>query len=289
MHHPRRKLTVVVLVNERSNARCRRSGIVTVLSAICLYASATFGQPVGGLHQVGIPAAEMDFVAASQGNSQWCWAAAIQMVLGYHGVGITQQQIVARTYGTDWWGNLPDWGGSLEAITRNLNNWSIDNYGQQYAVGADLNWGAPPPAVLIEELQNGRPMIIGYRSGPASGHAVVLTAATFSLTAYGPVIHSVVVRDPWPSPANVVNRGRVEYDGRSLAAFIEAHWRISVVRARPRLGQSWRERGVELAIGQVVGSLASDRPSMFPIDAFQDGALSQSSHAVRLSTDAVVR
>lgn len=230
------------------------SAFASVLSAICLSAGPTFAQPVGAPLQVGMPAVEMDYVAAAQGNSQWCWAAAIQMVLGYHGVGITQQQIVARSYGTDWWGNLPDWPGSFEVITRNLNNWSIDNYGQRYAVGADLNWGAPPPMVLIEELQNGRPMIIGYQSGPASGHAVVLTAATYSLTAYGPVIHTVTVRDPWPSPANVLNRGRVEYDGRSLATVIQAYWRVSVGRAR--LGQSRQERGVQLASGQVVGTVA---------------------------------
>lgn len=241
--------------------RSRRCGIANVLSAICLSASMALAQPVSAPLQVGIPAVEMDYVAAAQGSSQWCWAAAIQMVLAYHGVGITQQQIVARSYGTDWWGNLPDWPGSFEVITRNLNNWSIDNYGQQYAVRADLIWGAPSPTVLIEELQYGRPMIIGYRSGPASGHAVVLTAATYSLTPYGPVIHSVVVRDPWPSPENVFRRGRVEYDGRSLAAVIQAHWRVSV--AKPRLGQSRRERGVEIGIGQEMGGLASvaaDRP-----------------------------
>lgn len=235
--------------------RYRHFGAVAVLVAVCLSAGTTFGQPVRGPHQVGIPAVEMDFVAADQWNSQWCWAAAIQMVFGYYGVAITQQQIVARSYGTDLWGNLPDWPGSFEVITRNLNNWSIDNYGQQYTVGAHLHWGAPPPMVLIEELRNGRPMLIAYQSSPVSGHAVVLTAATFSQTAYGPVIHSVVVRDPWPSPENVFNRGRVVHDGQSLAAVIQAYWRISVVK--PRLGQSRQERGVEPANGEVVGGLTS--------------------------------
>ena len=236
--------------------RYRRFRVVIALFAICLCAGAAFGQPVGGVHQVGIPAAEMDFVSAAQGSSQWCWAAAIQMVFGYHGVGITQQQIVARSYGTDSWGNLPDWSGSFDVITRNLNNWSIDNYGQEYAVSAVLSWGAPSAAVLIEELQNGRPMIISYWNSPVSAHAVVLTAATFSQTAYGRFIHSIVVRDPWPTPANVLNKGRVEYDGASLAAAIQAHWRISVVRARPRLGQRWREQSVEIATPNVHASLS---------------------------------
>ena len=227
--------------------RFRRPRVVIALFAVCLYASAASGQPVGGVHQVGIPAAEMDFVSAAQGNSQWCWAAAIQMVLGYHGVAITQQQIVARSYGTDPWGNLPDWSGSFDVITRNLNNWSIDNYGQEYAVSAVFGWGAPSAGVLIEELQNGRPMIISYRSSPVSTHAVVLTAATFSQSSYGRFIRTIVVRDPWPTPANILDKGRMEYDGSSLAAAIQAHWLISVVRARPRLGQRRREHGVELA------------------------------------------
>ena len=218
-----------------------------VLFAVCLLSIQSFAQPRGGVQQVGIPSGEMDFVAAAQHNSQWCWAAAIQMVLGYHGVAITQQQIVARTYGMDWWGNLPDWAGSIEAITANLNNWSIDNYGQQYAVGAILNWGAPPPNVLIDELSNRRPVIIGHRSGPNSARAVVVTAATFSHTPYGVRIHSIVVRDPWPSPANVYNRGRVVYDGASLASAITAHWFISVARSLPPLGQMLPDPKVELA------------------------------------------
>ena len=225
-----------------------RCHVAAVLLAGWLLASESFAQPVGGVQQVGIPSGEMDFVAAAQQSSQWCWAAAIQMVLGYHGVAITQQQIVVRTYGMDWWGNLPDWGGSIEAITANLNNWSIDNYGQQYAVAATLNWGAPPPNVLINELWNRRPMIIGYRSGPNSGHAVVVTAATYSNTVYGTVIHSIVVRDPWPSAANVYARGRIEYDGASLAQLVTAHWFIAVTRYRPPLGQSWQNEGAELAL-----------------------------------------
>ena len=226
----------------------RRCRFTTALLAVCLLSSQAFGQPVLGVQQVGIPSGEMDFVAAAQQNSQWCWAAAIQMVLGYHGVAITQQQIVERTYGRDWRGYLPDWAGSIEAITANLNNWSIDNYGQQYAVAAILNWGPPAPNVLIDQLRNRHPMIIGYQSRPNSGHAVVVTAATFSQSMFGAMIHSIVVRDPWPSPRNVFNRGRKEHDGASLAQLISAHWFISVTRYRPPLGQLQPNEGAALAV-----------------------------------------
>ena len=237
--------------------RTGRCCAVAVLFATCVLGSTLFAQPVGGVQQVGIPSGEMDFVAAAQENSQWCWAAAIQMVLGFHGVAITQQQIVARTYGTDWRGNPPDWAGSIQAITANLNNWSIDNYGQQYAVAAALNWGAPAPNVLIDELWNHRPMIVGYRSGPNSSRAVVVTAATFSQTMLGTTIHSIVVRDPWPSAANVFNRGRNEYDGASLGQLITAHWFISVARYRPPLGHLQPNPRADLALWQVPGHPAS--------------------------------
>jgi len=177
---------------------------------------------------VGIPSAQMSFFAASQRNSQWCWAASIQMVLNYYGVSISQEQIVARTYGTDPFGRLPNWSGSFQAITANLNNWNIDNRGRPYTVMASLRSGAPTPAILLQELSQGRPVIVGYRSGPNSGHAVVITAASYIQSPMGPVIQSVVVRDPWPSQQNVRNRGRVEYPGARIASLMQAYWYIRI-------------------------------------------------------------
>lgn len=177
---------------------------------------------------VGIPSAQMNFVAAAQRNSQWCWAASIQMVLNYYGVSISQEQIVARTYGTDPYGNLPNWAGSFEAITANLNNWNFDNFGRRYIVMASLNWGAPTPAVLLQELGQGRPVIVGYKSGQNSGHAIVITAASFTQSPNGPIIQSIVTRDPWPSPQNIQTSGRVEYPGAQIASLMQAYWYIRV-------------------------------------------------------------
>lgn len=178
--------------------------------------------------QVGIPSGQMNFFSASQNNSQWCWAASIQMVLNYYGVAISQEQIVARTYGTNQYGSLPDWPGSFPAITANLNNWSIDNRGRPYSVMASLNPGAPVPVILIRELSAGRPIIVGYKSGPNSGHAVVVTGAVFTTSPQGPIIHSVIARDPWPSGRNMANLGRVEYPGARIASLMQAYWYIQV-------------------------------------------------------------
>jgi len=177
---------------------------------------------------VGIPSAQFNYFSASQQMPQWCWAASIQMVLNYYGVSITQPQIVARTYGVDPFGNLPNWSGNFQAITANLNNWNFDNMGSQYSVSSSVYPGAPRPDVLVNELSNGHPIMIGYKSGPNSGHAVVITAVDFTPTPQGIRINSIVVRDPWPSPQNTASLGRVEYPGAILANKIQAHWYIRV-------------------------------------------------------------
>lgn len=199
--------------------------IVTALLFSASTAQATY---------VGIPSNIMNFYVADQENSNWCWAASIQMVLNYHGVSITQPQIVGRTYGLDPNGPLPNWTGSFSAITSNLNNWNIDNSGHPYVVGASLNWGAPTPAVLLEELSQGHPVIVGYKSGPNSGHAVVITAANYDMSPTGPIIQSVVARDPWPSPENIAKNGRVEYPGIQIASLMQAYWYIRVQVTPPR-------------------------------------------------------
>lgn len=174
----------------------------------------------------------MEYFASDQRNSQWCWAASIQMVFNYYGVDIQQEQIVARTYGVDPYGRLPNWGGNFQNITQNLNNWSVDNRGRPYVVTAMLGQGAPTPAILLGELSQGRPLIIAYATGPGSGHAVVVTGASYTPSPYGPIIQSLIVRDPWPSPENVSNRGRVEYPGAILASKIQHYWYVYINRQR---------------------------------------------------------
>jgi len=185
----------------------------------------TFGQQAA---YVGIPGSNFNYFASSQRNSNWCWAASLQMIFNYYGVNITQEQIVARSYGVDPYGNLPNWTGSFQVITANLNNWNVDNSGRQYGVSASLNWGAPTPAYLIQELSAQRPVLIGYRSSPSSGHAVVITACSYIQTPSGPFIQTIVVKDPWPSEQNNDTNGRNEYRADNLANLIQSHWYIRI-------------------------------------------------------------
>lgn len=198
--------------------------VFLLLASNSIFVSASFAQPT----YVGIPSENFNYFASAQNNSNWCWAASLQMIFNYYGINITQEQIVQRSYGVDPYGNLPNWTGSFEVITANLNNWNVDNTGRQYQVTSALYWGAPSPIYLINELAAQRPVLIGYKSGPNSGHAVVITAASYIQTYAGPQIQSIVVRDPWPSPQNITTLGRNEYSGLALANLIQAHWYIRI-------------------------------------------------------------
>ncbi|MGQ0614359.1 MAG: C39 family peptidase [Planctomycetaceae bacterium] len=184
--------------------------------------------PSLAVEAAGIPSSEMNYSAATQAESQWCWAACIQMVLKRHGVEMDQSTIVERTYGRDPFGRLPDWPASFEVITRNLNGWGFDQLGRRYTLSSRFGRGAPPAAMLVAEMKARRPVILAYQSGPTSGHAVVCTGVTYTETAGGVMIHSIVVRDPSPISAAAGARGRVEYDAAAMARLITGYWTVSV-------------------------------------------------------------
>jgi hypothetical protein len=169
----------------------------------------------------------MDYFASGQRNFQWCWAASIQMVLNYYGIDILQEQIVARTYGTDLRGRVPDWGGTLQTILSNLNQRGTDNRGRSYSVHSRVGQGAPEPVSLIQELSRRKPVIFAYSNGPGTGHVAVVEGALFEPSPYGPMIQSLFIRDPWPSRENLMDRGRREYAAWDLASRVHFHWYIT--------------------------------------------------------------
>jgi hypothetical protein len=177
---------------------------------------------------VGIAKEKFDYDYSEQQNSQWCWAASIQMILKYYGVEVSQDEIVQRSYGSDPLGNLPNWPGSWQTITANLNNWGVDDNGSQYVVSAQMGAGPPHPGVLLQELSQEHPVLLAYMSTPNSGHAVVGTAASYTPPG---MVNTIVVRDPWPSAQNKLNNGRNEYDGAVLASRMQMYWIIRVNKA----------------------------------------------------------
>lgn len=170
----------------------------------------------------GPPKAVVDKIAAAQEESMWCWAASIETVLHYFNVTLSQEQIVTRIYGTAV--NEP---AIDAAISASLNGWAFDCHGRKVVIRSRVAMGPPSLDVLVNEVSRGRPILVTTNPGASSiGHAAVLTAATH----IGRCVTSLVYRDPWPSPENCANAGRIEVSGPALAQFlssIHSHWLIS--------------------------------------------------------------
>lgn len=168
------------------------------------------------------------FQYAKQENDNWCWAASIQMVFNHYGIIITQKQIVARTFGTNDFENLPNWTVSFKTITSNLNNWTIDNSGKWFFITSLYDKAAPETQVLINELKQNKPVIIGYKKDPFSSHVVVITGVEYINDSKRPIVTKLIVRDPWPDRININNSGIKEFSSGDLISSIIAHWTINV-------------------------------------------------------------
>ena len=150
-----------------------------------------------GLWAAGIPTDEFDYFAAAetegrQRQSNWCWAATVQMVLNYHGVVVTQEQIVRRVFG----GDINSAAQPAQVLAA-LSGWGFEVDGRPATITAS-------PIVfqgsdIVADLAYHWPMIVGIAEPGGGGHAYVLTAVSYSV-GFGnqPIFQSVVLRDPWP-------------------------------------------------------------------------------------------
>ncbi len=172
--------------------------------------------PLGnGFYVAGVPSEEFVHFAAPESDGRqrmenWCWAACIQMVLNYHGLYVDQAQIVNRVFGAQV--DRPANGGQILAA---LSGWAPDARGRRSQIHADSR--NLDPAVVINDLDRKWPLIVGLAGprGAASGHAYVMTAAYFSTGPNGqPVIHRVVLRDPFPGYPSRIEMNADEFGQR---------------------------------------------------------------------------
>jgi hypothetical protein len=179
---------------------------------------------------IGIQTEIIERRFATQRQPMWCWAACIQMIFELHGVGVSQEMIVHRSFGFDMWGQLPNKPGGFQHMTESLNHFGIDYHGRSYMAMAALYPGPPPSNVLLRELQENRPLLFSYQSRPTMNHAVLCTAAGVVYRDGQPHIETLVVRDPWPNEKNRKTNGRVEHRAISLIAKTTAHWLVRIAR-----------------------------------------------------------
>lgn len=164
------------------------------------YGPAYWGGPAVALGQNCVSEVEFSRFyqkATPQVQSQWCWAAVISMIFDYYGYSVSQARIVREAYGAEF--NWPAKSG--EVIARQINRQWIDDRNQRFsstvtsAYDAFAGFSATTNEILINELHNERPFIIGTKN-----HAVVGTSMQYWRFPNGMIgnVGAVGVFDPWP-------------------------------------------------------------------------------------------
>lgn len=138
------------------------------------------------------------YVSGRQRQENWCWAACVQMVLNYHGLIVSQEQIVQRVFGQQ-----VNQAADRNQILQALSGWAFDLRGRASVIKASpYVWDE----AIINDLAYRWPLIVGLKTDSGDGHAYVLTAAQFHYESYftgysyvsRPVLDYVVLRDPSP-------------------------------------------------------------------------------------------
>lgn len=156
---------------------------------------------------------------ASQENDQWCWAACIQAVFGFHGHGVSQGRIVDKIFG----GHVNSTANGPQILTAVNGTWRDDRGAAFEAAGTvlmDANYGINSPhavALAAQQLIQNNPLIVG-----SNGHAMVLTAMRYFADVYGRwQPGSFTVRDPWPLNPNRRMLSQSEVAGATFLAAIQ--------------------------------------------------------------------
>lgn len=175
----------------------------------------------------------MDDIYAEQQMDKWCWAATIQIVLRYYGVYVAQSEIARAICGIDLRNRVRNCAANALQIGNTINSDITNEYGWiTHQVEAPLQSGRISNPLLFNQLNNKRPVIFTFHPpGSAMGHAMIATSADFIFVGQKPIITKLVVRDPWPSDANVWFNGRKEFTGNELTTLLNsmtAYWLLTV-------------------------------------------------------------
>ena len=161
---------------------------------------------------VGIPSGALSFVAARQQNTQWCWAACIQMMFRMYGYDLPQYVLVQET-----WGGIVNMPAYPNQILAALNRIYVDSSGRRFSATGDAF--TVNISTAIQDLSNRSPLIVG-----ALGHATVLTALNYTQSNAGELqVTSAIVRDPWPESPSRRTLSPQEWYNINFAARIRCY------------------------------------------------------------------
>jgi hypothetical protein len=195
---------------------------ISLLGALYLLIQSTaLGQSCvrlqGNYFSCGVPTNEFEYMKANSVNgglqvqSNWCWAACVQMVLNYHGLYVSQMDVVKKIYGSESV-NRP---ANEQQILAALKGWAPDARGRHSGINA--YGGYTSLQEIVTGLSGKWPLIVGL-SNPNSGigHAYVMTAIYYTnqYDNFGNVVvvpDKVILRDPWPG-----NQSRQEFSWREF-------------------------------------------------------------------------
>lgn len=130
-----------------------------------------------------------------QEQSQWCWAACIQVTLAYHKIDRTQEQIVTSCFKQKINAPMvhPEYARNALVNLKKAADGSVE------IVGAKYFPGGPSGNDLVSELDSDHPVMMAYLNPDGkSGHMIVVFAAEYSNRPNGKEVTKVTYWDPFP-------------------------------------------------------------------------------------------
>jgi hypothetical protein len=179
--------------------------LVIILLCLPLSAKAQQVRQIGAnLFEVGVNQNEINYLFSTNANagkqiqSQWCWAASIQMVLNYHGLQVKQAQLVEKLFG----GRQVNQAVNANQILSALRGWHPNSDGQlQQVFSQEIAFSE---LAIITALSYKWPLLAGLNNGN-SGHAMVLIGARYSIAPDGHIqISQLSFIDPLPTAPPIV-------------------------------------------------------------------------------------
>ena len=159
-----------------------------------------------------------------QQGSHLCWAASMQCLLDYYGVHVTQEQILLATWGRV--ANFPIYDLRQAVLSFVKENARVAPQGK--VIHPFFRRGAPPPALLIYELELEKsPVFIGYHNPQGHGsHCVICYGVEYDGSPENPLITQILILDPWDGK-------RKAWSGREMAPLMEGIIALRVADAPP--------------------------------------------------------